>query len=158
MGKTTDSPAAGSKMISADVVSVLLMALGNTTITKDQLNMMSAIDGTRTASSYEHQLRSIVAKAKELKKRVDDGETFAAVAAPKRGGTATPATPKKRKGDGADDAPTKKLKPAPKSRAKKPQVEAAPTPKPADDDDVNLPDDMADFIKSEKQWEEDQLV
>lgn len=85
MGKTTDSPAAGQKTISADVVSVLLMALGNTTITKDQLNMMSAIDGTRTASSFEHQFRSIIAKAKELKKRVEDGEVFTAVAGQKRG-------------------------------------------------------------------------
>ncbi|KAF3051986.1 hypothetical protein E8E11_010494 [Didymella keratinophila] len=157
MGKTTDSPAAGLKMISADVVSVLLMALGNTTITKDQLNMMSAIDGTRTASSFEHQFRSIVAKAKELKKRVDDGETFTAVTAQKRGGTTTPATPKKRKGDDVDETPSKKPKATPKPRAKKAQTEA-PTPQPADDDDVNLPEDMADFIKSEKKWEEDQFV
>jgi hypothetical protein len=85
MAKDTDSPAAGQKMISADVVSVLLMALGSTTITKEQLNMMSAIDGIRTASSFEHQFRSIVTKAKELKKRVADGETFTAVAAQKRG-------------------------------------------------------------------------
>lgn len=85
MGKTTDSPVTGQKMIPADVVSVLLMALGNTTITKEQLSMMSAIDGTRTASSFEHQFRSIIAKAKELKKRVEDGETFTAVPAQKRG-------------------------------------------------------------------------
>lgn len=85
MGKTLDSPAAGQKMIPADVVSVLLMALGNTTITREQLNIMSSIDGTRTASSFEHQFRSITAKAKELKKRVQDGETLTAVPAQKRG-------------------------------------------------------------------------
>ena len=85
MGKTTESLAASQKMVPADVVSVLLIALGNTTITKEQLNMMSAIDGTRTASSFEHQFRSIIAKAKELKKRVEEGETFTAVAAQKRG-------------------------------------------------------------------------
>jgi hypothetical protein len=87
MGKAVDSPAAGQKMIPADCVSVLLMALGNTTITRDQLNMMSALDGSRTANSFEHQFRSIIAKAKELKKRVEDGETFAAVQpVQKRGG------------------------------------------------------------------------
>lgn len=86
MGKVTDSPAGGQKMISADCVSVLLMALGCTSISKDQLNMMSALDGTRTASSFEHQFRSISAKAKDLKRRVDEGEKFTPVPpGPKRG-------------------------------------------------------------------------
>lgn len=76
MAKVTDSPAGGQKMISADCVSVLLMALGCTGITKTQLEMMSAMDGTRTANSFEHQFRSIMAKARELKKRVEDGEKF----------------------------------------------------------------------------------
>ncbi|KAJ4383015.1 hypothetical protein N0V86_002242 [Didymella sp. IMI 355093] len=158
MGKTVDSPAAGQKMIPADCVSVLLMALGNTTITREQLNIMSALDGTHTANSFEHQFRPIVAKAKELKKRVEDGEAFAAVQpAQKRGGT-TPATLKKRKGDDADDTPTKKPKATPKPRTKKSQAEAPSTPPAAADDDVDLPDDMEDFIKSEKKWEEDQFV
>lgn len=86
MGKTVDSPAGAQKMISVDCVSVLLMALNNTSITKEQLNLMSALDGTRTASSFEHQFRSITAKAKELKRRVDDGETFTPVAAATRRG------------------------------------------------------------------------
>lgn len=79
MGKTTDAPSGGQKMIPADCVSVLLMALGCTSITREQLNIMSALDGTRTASSFEHQFRSISAKAKELKQRVDKGEKFAPV-------------------------------------------------------------------------------
>ena len=41
--------------------------------------MMSALDGTRTASSFEHQFRTITAKAKELKARAEKGETFQAV-------------------------------------------------------------------------------
>lgn len=88
MAKATDSPAGGSK-ISADCVAVLLMALGRTSISKEQLNMMSALDGTRTASSFEHQFRSIIAKAKDLKERVENGEKFAPVTAAKRGRSAS---------------------------------------------------------------------
>lgn len=69
----------GQKVVPADCVSVLLMALGSTTITKAQYEMMSALDGTRTASSFEHQFRTITAKAKELKARAEKGETFQAV-------------------------------------------------------------------------------
>lgn len=76
MGKANDSPAGGQKMIAADCVSVLLMALGCTGITRTQLEMMSAMDGTRTANSFEHQFRSIMSKARDLKKRVEDGEKF----------------------------------------------------------------------------------
>ena len=85
--KAAASEINGTKVIPADCVSVLLMAIGNTTITKQQLNMMSALDGTRTAGSFEHQSRTIIAKAKDLKARVDDGEEFTPVApAKKRGG------------------------------------------------------------------------
>ena len=77
---TADS---GQKMIAADCVAVLLMS--HPSIAKDMYEMMSAVDGTRTASSFEHQFRSVIARAKELKKRVDDGETFSAITAHKRG-------------------------------------------------------------------------
>jgi hypothetical protein len=80
MGKAgAETGAAAQKMIPADCVSVLLMALGNTSITKAQYDMMSALDGSRTASSFEHQFRSITAKAKELKTRTENGEQFVAV-------------------------------------------------------------------------------
>ncbi|KAF2626831.1 hypothetical protein BU25DRAFT_342913 [Macroventuria anomochaeta] len=131
-------------MIPADCVSILLMALGCTSIFKEQLNMMSALDGTRTASSFKHQFRSIFAKAKELKKRVDEGENFTPVQPGQKRGTTTSATRKKRKGDNDDDTPSKKAQA---------QVEAPPTLQ-VDDDEVDLPADMADFIKSETQWEE----
>jgi len=68
--------AAAAKTVPADCMSVVLTATGNTSITKAQYEMMSALDGTRTASSYQHQFRTILAFAKELKKRVDDGEVF----------------------------------------------------------------------------------
>lgn len=88
MGKanTTDSPGQGQKMIAADVVSVLLMAMDKTTISKQQYEMMSALDGTRTASGFEHQFRSITAKAKELKTRVENGEKFEPVQPAKKRG------------------------------------------------------------------------
>ncbi|KAF1360658.1 hypothetical protein EJ07DRAFT_115683 [Lizonia empirigonia] len=157
MAKTTDSSAGGQTMISADCVSVLLMTLGCTGITKTQLEMMSAVDGTRTANSFEHQFRPIMAMAKELKKRVEDGEEFIPVRPGPKRGTTTPATPKKRKGDDVNVTPSKKAKATPKPRGKKAQP--PPTPQPADDDeDDDLPDDMEDFIKSEKQWEDEHIV
>ena len=86
MAKATESGTGAQKMVPADCISVLLMATGNTTITKAQYEMMSALDGTRTASSFEHQFRTITARAKELKRRADDGEVFEPVApGPKRG-------------------------------------------------------------------------
>ncbi|KAF3001290.1 hypothetical protein E8E13_004564 [Curvularia kusanoi] len=157
MAKTTDTPAGDQKMISADCVAVLLMS--NPKLSKAQYDMMSAVDGTRSASSFEHQFRSILAKAKDLKKRADDGEAFSPVAGAKRGTTtATPTTPassKKRKGDGADDTPSKKPKAAAKPRGKKAQSSQIASPTLEDEDDDDLPADMADFIKAEKKWEED---
>lgn len=76
MAKAAADTNGAQKMVPADCVSVLLMTLNNTSISKAQYNMMSALDGTRTASSFEHQFRSITVKAKELKQRQDDGESF----------------------------------------------------------------------------------
>ncbi|KAF2035939.1 hypothetical protein EK21DRAFT_96530 [Setomelanomma holmii] len=155
MAKTAATEANGAqKMIPADCVSVLLMALDKTTITKAQYEIMSALDGSRTASSFEHQFRTITAKAKELKSRVDNGEKFEAVRpANKRGGstgTASPVTPRKRKNNGdGEDTPTKKQA----------------TPKGRNEKDVNLPSndlgssaddlplDMDEFIKSEQDYD-----
>ncbi|KAF2636389.1 hypothetical protein P280DRAFT_409842 [Massarina eburnea CBS 473.64] len=73
-------------MFTENTVAVLLMALGNTSISTAQYGMMSALDGEKTASSFQHQFRSVLKKAKELKARADDGETFAAVAPDKKRG------------------------------------------------------------------------
>lgn len=73
-----------SKQFSADCVAVLLMALGCQSISKAQFDMMSALDGTRTASSFEHEFRPVTKKAKELRARVDKGEKFLPVSTPKR--------------------------------------------------------------------------
>ncbi|KAI4708950.1 uncharacterized protein J4E92_006518 [Alternaria infectoria] len=149
------STESGQKVVPADCVSVLLMAIGSTTISKAQYEMMSALDGTRTASSFEHQFRTITAKAKELKARAEQGETFQPVAPAKKGGQTTPATskatPKKRKdmSSGSEDAtPSKKKTATPKSRGKKAQTVE-------DTMEEDFPDDAEEFIKREKKWEED---
>ncbi|KAI4604844.1 hypothetical protein J4E80_010883 [Alternaria sp. BMP 0032] len=148
------STESGQKVVPADCVSVLLMAIGSTTISKAQYEMMSALDGTRTASSFEHQFRTITAKAKELKARAEQGETFQPVAPAKKGGQTTPATskatPKKRKdmSSGSEDATPSKKKATPKSRGKKAQTVE-------DTMEEDFPDDAEEFIKREKKWEED---
>ncbi|CAG5172075.1 uncharacterized protein ALTATR162_LOCUS7419 [Alternaria atra] len=141
----------GQKMVPADCVSVLLMALGSTTITRAQYDIMSALDGTRTASSFEHQFRTITAKAKELKARAENGETFQPVAPGNKRGQTTPATPKKRKNasSGSDDATPSKKKATPKSRGKQSQT-------PLENNmDETFPEDAVEFIKNEAKWEED---
>ncbi|KAF2790883.1 hypothetical protein K505DRAFT_213541, partial [Melanomma pulvis-pyrius CBS 109.77] len=67
------------KVFSADVVAALLMSFNATTITRQQYALMSAMDGVKTASAFQHDFRSVLAKAKELKTRVDGGEEFTAV-------------------------------------------------------------------------------
>lgn len=76
-----DNAKGAGKMFSEDTVAVLLMALGSVSISSDQYKMMSALDGTKTASSFQHSCRSVLKKAKELKARVDNGEVFVPVSA-----------------------------------------------------------------------------
>jgi hypothetical protein len=79
------------KMFSENVVAALILAKGDTTISKKCYEMMSALDGNKTASGLEHDFRSVIAKVKELKKRVEDGEVFVPVTpASKRGGGGKP--------------------------------------------------------------------
>ncbi|KAL6703732.1 hypothetical protein ACN47E_009113 [Coniothyrium glycines] len=152
----TDSPGQSQKMISTDVVAVLLMAMDKTTVSKTQFEMMSALDGTRTASGFEHMFRPITAKAKELKKRKEQGEEFIAVApGHKRGPTTTPATPRKRKApsDEEEATPSKK-KATPKPRAKKTKVEEKERDAGENESEGDLlPVDASEFIKKEKDWE-----
>ncbi len=167
MAKAAES-ASGQKMFSADCVSVLLMALGNTTISRAQLDMMSALDGTRTASSFEHQFRPVIAKAKELKLRADAGEKFAPVQPNKKRSTyglyhdafamltacktddkVTPAsTPKRKSAASQEDKPPKKAKTTPKKRD-------TPTEELDGMSDNGFPQDADEFIKREQDWEYD---
>ncbi|PSN63024.1 hypothetical protein BS50DRAFT_102476 [Corynespora cassiicola Philippines] len=86
MGKTNDPSGTVGKVFTADVVAALLMSFNVTSITMKQYDLMSAMDGTKTASAFQHDFRSVLAKARELKARSDAGETFEAVAPGKKRG------------------------------------------------------------------------
>jgi hypothetical protein len=79
MGKATADANDPTKMFSADVVAAVLMASGITSLSMKQYEMMSALDGTRTASGFQHAFRGVIAKSKDLKARVDAGEIFVPV-------------------------------------------------------------------------------
>jgi hypothetical protein len=87
------SPKGGQKTFTAETVAVLLLAVKGSSatpsISKQQYEMMSALDGTRTADSFQHQLRAVTAKARELQARLDGGEKFEAVKAAKKRGIYT---------------------------------------------------------------------
>lgn len=78
-GTTGDAPGTGTKMISTHAVAVIMASVNKFSVTKAELEMMSALDGDRSVSGYEHAFRPIIANAKDLKKRIDDGETFTPV-------------------------------------------------------------------------------
>ncbi|KAF2463036.1 uncharacterized protein BDR25DRAFT_320337 [Lindgomyces ingoldianus] len=103
MGKSNGNGGT-SKMYSAQVVAALLSGLGVTSIAMKHYEMISAIDGVKTASAFQHDFRAILRNAKEYKARVDAGETFQAVqrtqkrsAAAVEGNPTTQVTPKKAK-------------------------------------------------------------
>jgi hypothetical protein len=64
------------KTYSADVVAALLVATGTTSLSMKNYELMSALDGVKTASAFQHDFRAIISKAKELKTRIDNGEEF----------------------------------------------------------------------------------
>ena len=68
-----------NKTYSADVVAALLVATGTTSLSMKNYELMSAIDGVKTASAFQHDFRAILSKAKDLKTRIDSGEEFETV-------------------------------------------------------------------------------
>ncbi|KAF2252988.1 hypothetical protein BU26DRAFT_587719 [Trematosphaeria pertusa] len=154
MGKSaSDANGTGEgKMFSENTVAVLLMAVGNTSISVSQYDMMSALDGNKTASSFQHQFRSVLKKARELKERVEGGEQFVAVApSKKRGadavdkGLTPPATPKKPKA-------------TPKPRAKKSKAKITEDDSPNNDlnDDV-FASAFGNTVKKEADLDEEEI-
>ncbi|KAI4631780.1 uncharacterized protein J4E87_002486 [Alternaria ethzedia] len=143
------------KVFTADVVAAVLCSTGTTSLSNKNYEMMSALDGVKTASGFQHDFRSVLAKAKELKARLESGEEFEPVPPGSKRGQTTPATskatPKKRKdmSSGSEDTtPSKKKTATPKSRGKKAQTVE-------DTMEEDFPDDAEEFIKREKKWEED---
>ncbi|KAF2277537.1 uncharacterized protein EI97DRAFT_296884 [Westerdykella ornata] len=152
--KTADKAAdnGGSKMLSTEVVAILLAANGISSISMNQYDAMSALDGTRTASSFQHQFRAILRRAKELKARLDGGEKF------------VPVTPSKKRAAKADDgdSPTKPKKAKstpskPKAAAKKAKEKSVldgPDHEEFADDSNDSAEDfltgIQEFIKEEK--------
>lgn len=67
------------KMFSADIVAALLYSTGTTSLSTKNYEMMSSLDGKKSACAFQHDFRSVIAKAKELKARVEGGENFRAV-------------------------------------------------------------------------------
>ncbi|OAL44121.1 hypothetical protein IQ07DRAFT_685151 [Pyrenochaeta sp. DS3sAY3a] len=154
--------------ISVDTVAALLASLGVNSVSKKSFDFLSAMDGTKTASSFEHQFRPIMAKARALKKRIDDEEQFIPVQpGNKRGPPATPSTPAKRKAGGAtaaEETPTKKAKTPKKTPAKTPKKAPAKTPAkaPTTPDHESVTPSEADeedntsngtMVKEEPNWE-----
>ncbi|KAF2151394.1 hypothetical protein K461DRAFT_269631 [Myriangium duriaei CBS 260.36] len=87
---------------SFETVAVLCSALltSNMTVSTKQYELMSALDGTRTANSFQHQFRAVLKRAKELKALNESGEKTTPVKGiprpPKNGATPKKAGPKKR--------------------------------------------------------------
>ncbi|KAF4552321.1 Hypothetical protein D9617_10g073020 [Elsinoe fawcettii] len=57
-------------------------------------DMMSALDGKRTANSFQHQFRNVLKRARELKEQMDSEEGIKGVEAKPRATTKAPRTPK----------------------------------------------------------------
>ena len=83
-----------NKAFSFDTVAALCSAIlaKNVAIGKDIYEMMSALDGERTANAFQHQFRSVLQRAKELKEQADKGQKLQP-AAPKARATAKSKTP-----------------------------------------------------------------
>jgi len=80
-------PPKADKTYSADVVAAVLVATGTTSLSMKHYELMSSLDGVKTASAFQHDFRPILAKAKELKALVGNGEAFKPVASSTKRGT-----------------------------------------------------------------------
>ena len=76
MAKATADTAKGVKLFSADIVAAILASTGTTSLSKETYELMSSVDGTKTVDSLQHSFREVMAQAKDLKKRMIDGEVF----------------------------------------------------------------------------------
>lgn len=79
MAKATADTSKGVKVFSADIIAALLASTDRVTISKETYELMSAVDGTKTEASLQHNFREVLTQAKDLKKRMAEGEVFVPV-------------------------------------------------------------------------------
>ncbi|KAF2836408.1 hypothetical protein M501DRAFT_939413 [Patellaria atrata CBS 101060] len=84
--KSNPKPAANATNVefSLDVVAALYMVAKEGSGLKGLYETLSAVDGTRTASSFEHQFRPIIKRANELAKEKAEGKVFEGVKPPNK--------------------------------------------------------------------------
>ncbi|KAF5844260.1 hypothetical protein GGP41_002837 [Bipolaris sorokiniana] len=153
------------KMFSADVVAAVLCSTGINSLSMKNYEMMSSLDGKKSAYGFQHDFRSVIAKAKELRARVEGGEEFEPVASSAKRGPTTPvSTPSKRKNAEVSDADKTPSKLPSKKRAT--QVKEKSAMEGQDKQESNavkdfkncFPEDIDTFIKGEAAWEEEKYV
>ncbi|EUC44230.1 hypothetical protein COCMIDRAFT_98704 [Bipolaris oryzae ATCC 44560] len=149
------------KMFSADVVAAVLYSTGTTSLSMKNYEMMSSLDGKKSAYGFQHDFRSVIAKAKELKARVEGGEEFAPVASSAKRGPTTPvSTSSKRKNAEVSDVDRTPSKPPSQKRTKQVKQEEASLEGNGKESGAvkgfknGIPEDFETFIKSEAAWEE----
>ena len=118
-GTSNDKNNSNKQTFSFDIVAALLLILRErgVTISRTHYELMSALDGHRTADAFQHQFRAVLARAKALHAQREDGVAFEAVkpmpkgrskgggqGKRKRGGDESGSGDGDEDGDGIDDA------------------------------------------------------
>jgi hypothetical protein len=162
------------KMVPADCVSVLLMALSTTSISKAQYEMMSALSSAPSPPELKSSRHALIKERNSSLSRPLPSAVCVQIASfyslhfPDRigggaSGTSSPATPRKRKNSDGETTPAKK-------RATPKKKQAATPPSDDDDDNDDLSQNMQDFstytvlgdkadankmgtVKNEEKWE-----
>ncbi|KAJ9648362.1 hypothetical protein H2201_000517 [Coniosporium apollinis] len=143
---------------SLDTLAVLMLALKEKSgkgLENAHYEMMSALDGTKTAESFKHQMRPVITRANELKTQRDGGGVFQGV----KSGT------KRAKAETESPAPAAKKQRAPR----KPKNDSPETPKgkgqkatQASPDGFNISTEFEDgdgnVVKAEEADDGDDLV
>ncbi|EME89470.1 uncharacterized protein MYCFIDRAFT_86380 [Pseudocercospora fijiensis CIRAD86] len=133
MPPTTNSP-----QFTFQIVSCLLAALSEsgTTLGAKHYKIMAQIDGTKTASGYEHMFRAVKARAKEINEEIGRGEKEKKVEGGKnKRGRKVNNTKAKAKEENGDDDVDDEETPRKKAKVKKEKLEEEED---EDDDDDGL--------------------
>ena len=118
-GMTSSTTATGNKQtFSFDIVAALLLILRErgVTISRTHYELMSALDGNRTADAFQHQFRAVLARAKALHGQRENGVAFEAVKPMPKGKSKNGSRSKRKKGnrdnggDGEDEDGSAEIK------------------------------------------------